>query len=161
MIREPMQDDEPVMVAVCGPYAFGYLRAESGHHRLRVGEDTLVARVGVAPVGVAEAELQVSAQKALKQSGQYGGRVRSRIEISGGRFVVQNAATLAENRELAEFFAPSWLLASAASDRVVRRYDVEPFLVNDFLTATRSGRRDALHAGPFHKLLCRRIEAAI
>ena len=42
-------------------------------------------------------------------------------------------------------------------DRVVRRYDLEPFLVSDFLTDTSTGRADTLHPDPFHQLLCKRI----
>ncbi|HKY89940.1 MAG TPA: AAA family ATPase, partial [Nevskiaceae bacterium] len=159
VIREPMQDDEPVMLLLRGPYAFGYLRGEAGHHRLRAGDDTSVAKVAIASLGSSEAPIAISVQRALKQSGQYGGRVRSRVELAGGRFVVQNAGTLAENRELAARTAPSWLQASSQNDRVVRRYDLEPFLVRDFLTDTSSGRADALHPLAFHQLLCRRIGA--
>ena len=48
MVREPMSDDEPVMVAIFGPYAYGYLRGEAGHHRLRTERDAFVAKVHVA-----------------------------------------------------------------------------------------------------------------
>jgi ATP-dependent Clp protease ATP-binding subunit ClpA len=160
LIREPMFDEEPVMIALAGPYAYGYLRAEAGHHRLRAENDTFVAKVCVAAIDDAAAGVvPLAAQKALKQMGQYGGRVRSRVEVAGGDFVVQNAGALAENRELAEALALSWRSAAAQPDRIVRRYDLEPFLVRDFLTETTTGRRDILEPEPFHDLLCKRIEA--
>jgi ATP-dependent Clp protease ATP-binding subunit ClpC len=158
MIREPMSDDEAVMIAVVGPYAYGYLRGEAGHHRLRMQHDTYVAKVGVAALGDSAEPVAISVQKALKQVGQYGGRVRSRVEVAGGEFAVQNAGSLAENRELAEEFAPSWLSAVSPSHTVVRRYDLEPFLVRDFLTGTTTGRADILRPEPFHQLLCERID---
>jgi MoxR-like ATPase len=158
MVREPMTDDEPVMVAIVGPYAFGYLRGEAGHHRLRTDRDTFVAKVGVALLGTPAGAVTLSVQKALKQIGQFGGRVRSRVELAGGGFVAQNAGSLAENRELAAEFAPSWSSAAEQPENVVRRYDLEPFLVRDFLTGTSTGRADILHAEPFHRLLCERID---
>jgi hypothetical protein len=159
MIREPMSDDESVMIAVVGPYAYGYLRGEAGHHRLRTERDTFVAKVGVAALGDPAERVTISVQKALKQVGQYGGRVRSRVEVAGSEFAVQNAGSLAESRELAEEFAPSWLSAVSQSHTVVRRYDLEPFLVRDFLTGITTGRADILRAEPFHQLLCDRIDA--
>jgi len=161
MIREPMSDEEPVMIAVVGPYAYGYLRGEAGHHRLRTERDTFVAKIGVAALGDAADGVTISVQKALKQTGQYGGRVRSRVEVAGSEFVVQNAGSLAENRQLAEELAPSWLSAASPSHTVVRRYDLEPFLVRDFLTGTTTGRADILHAEPFHQLLCDRIDVGL
>ena len=157
LIREPMSEEEPVMMAIVGPYAYGYLRGETGHHRLRAERDSFVAKVQVAALNGATGSVAFSAQRALKQVGQYGGRVRSRVEVAGGRFVAQNAGSLAENRELAEEFAPSWLALAIDPERVVRRYDLEPFLVRDFLTDTRTGRADTLYAEPFHQLLCKRI----
>jgi hypothetical protein len=159
MVREPMADHEPIMIAVFGPYAYGYLRSEAGHHRLRTERDTFVAKVRVAPLGDASGGVAYSSQKALKQVGQLGGRVRSRLEVAGTEFVVQNAGSLAENREFAEAFAPSWRSGPAQPEAVVRRYDLQPFLVRDFLTGTTTGRTDILHAEPFHQLLCARIDA--
>ena len=81
----------------------------------------------------------------------------SRVEIAGAELVVQNAGSLAESRELAEEFGTSWPSATDEPDRVVRRYDLEPFLVRDFLTETTTGRNDSLRPQPFHQLLCKRI----
>ena len=158
-VREPMADDEPVMIVVFGPYAYGYLRGEAGHHRLRTERDTLVAKVRVAPLSDASGGVTFSVQKALKQVGQLGGRVRSRLEVAGSEFVVQNAGSLSENRELAGEFAPSWLSAPAQPETIVRRYDLQPFLVRDFLSGTTTGRTDILRPEPFHQLLCARIDA--
>jgi hypothetical protein len=113
----------------------------------------------MAMLGNSTGPVTLSSQKALKQMGQFGGRVRSRVEVAGRGFVVQNAASLAENRELAAQFAPAWSSAAEHPETVVRRYDLEPFLVRDFLTGTTTGRADILHAEPFHKLLCERIDA--
>jgi len=159
MVREPMSDDEPVLIGVMGPYAYGYLRREAGHHRLRTERDTFVAKVSVAALNDAADGVTISVQKALKQTGQYGGRVRSRVEVMGSEFVVQNAGSLVDNRELAEELAPSWPGATTPSNVVVRRYDLEPFLVRDFLTATTTGRAEILQAQPFHQLLCDRIDS--
>jgi ATP-dependent Clp protease ATP-binding subunit ClpC len=157
MVREPMSDDEPVAFALVGPYAFGYLGGEAGHHRVRRADDAQVARVSVAAVDGIAAGATPTLQKALKQQGQYGGKVRSRIEVADSGFVAQNERTLVENRELVEEFAGAWSKVSS-SDKVVRRYDLEPFLVRDFLTETSTGRVDALRPNSFHELLCKRIE---
>ena len=160
VVREPMSDDEAVMLAVSGPYAYGYLRGESGHHRLRTERDTFVAKVTVAALNDVAGDVAISIQKALKQVGQYGGRVRSRVELEGGGLVVQNSRSLADNRELAEELGPSWLSVDRLSETVVRRYDLEPFLVRDFLTGTTTGRADILHPRPFHQMLCERIDVS-
>ena len=85
--------------------------------------------------------------------------MRSRIEVAGSGFVAQNERSLVENRELVEEFAGSWSKVHV-SDKVVRRYDLEPFLVRDFLTETTTGRADALRPEAFHELLCQRIEVS-
>ena len=157
MVREPMSDDEPVAFALVGPYAFGYLGGEAGHHRVRREDDAQVARVSVVAVDGIASVVTHSFQKALKQVGQYGGKVRSRIELAGNGFVAQNERTLLENRALIEEFASAWSKMTV-SEKVVRRYDLEPFLVRDFLTETTTGRSDALRPDSFHELLCQRIE---
>ena len=161
LVREPMSDDEPVMVAIFGPYAYGYLRAEAGHHRLRAERDAFVAKVSVATLNSATGGVAFSAQKALKQVGQYGGRVRSRVEVAGGEFVVQNSGSLTENRELAEEFAPSWLgIAIDPGRRLSAATTWNPFWSVIFSTGMTTGRADILDARPFHQLLCARIDAA-
>jgi hypothetical protein len=161
MVREPLADDEPVMIAVAGPYAFGYLCGESGHHRLREGERTHVAKVTVAARAGRSGEVTLGKQKTLKQVGQYGGAVRSRVEVAGSELVVQTACSVPESRELALELAPAWPgPAAGAEQAVVRRYELAPFLLRDFRTGTKSGRADTLHPGPFHQLLCKRIDSA-
>jgi hypothetical protein len=166
MVREPLDDDEPVMFAVSGPYAYGYLAGEMGLHRLRSGEDTAVVKVTVAAMSTASRAaasqpITVAVQKHFRQVGQYGGAVRSRIELAGSGLVLQNADGVAENRELAQELAPLWPGADGASlHGVVRRYDLEPFLLRDFRTGIKSGRADSLQPEPFHELLCKRIDSA-
>lgn len=160
MVREPLADEEPVMISITGPYAYGYLQAEAGHHRVRSEGETFVVKVCVAALDKPSGRVTFAAQKALKQIGQYGGRVRSRVELADSDLVVQNAGSLTDARELAEEVAPSWGAASQGGQSVVRRYDLKPFLLRDYRTGTSSGRAEILHAGPFHDLLCKRIDAA-
>ncbi len=158
MLHEPMSDEEPVTFGVRGDFAYGLLRLEAGHHRLREGETSSVARVRIAPWTDRASEIEFLSHRALKKTGQFGGRVRSRLEVAGMNLVLQNDKTLAENRELAADVAPSWALAPPAKDQVVRRYDLKPFLMRDYLTGTTSGRADALKPKHFHELLCQRVD---
>ncbi len=158
MLHEPMRDEEPVVFGVRGDFAYGLLRLEAGHHRVRKEDGASVARVRVAPWTDRVDEVQFLAHRALKKSGQFGGRIRSRLELAGTNLVLQNARTLAENRELAAIVASSWASAPPVKDEVVRRYDLKPFLLRDYLTGTTSGRSDALKPKQFHELLCRRVD---
>jgi hypothetical protein len=161
MIREPLSDEEPVMISISGPYAFGYLRGEAGHHRVRPEDEMFVVKVSVAVLDKPPGPVTFSVQKALKQTGQYEGRVRARVEITDSELVVQNEGSLADSREVAEALAASWPSnASLTAQNVVRRYDLKPFLLRDYRTGTSSGRAEILHAGPFHELLCKRIDVA-
>jgi ATP-dependent Clp protease ATP-binding subunit ClpC len=152
---EPRADDESALVAVEGNYAYGYLRGEAGVHRLRDGEDKFAAAVRVAAWTEARATPSVAAHRALKSKGQFGGRIRSRLECDGG-LVLQNARTLADNRDLAGEIGPSWSAVSAAPDDIVRRYDVSPFMIRDSATGFSSGRPDALGPRAFDELLALR-----
>jgi len=158
-IRDPLADDEPAMFAVRGNHAFGYLALEAGLHRVRVGGAHGAVSVRVAAWAAPVGPVDFTGHRALKTTGQLGGKVRSRVECGGG-LVVQNGRTLAENRELAAELAASWRIAPPAPDDIVRRIDTDPPLVRDLLTDTSSGRPDALSPARFHELLCRRIDAA-
>jgi ATP-dependent Clp protease ATP-binding subunit ClpC len=160
MAFEPLTDEEPVMLVIAGPYAFGYLRLEAGHHRVRAGEQTSVARVALAALDKPAQEVALEEQRALKLQGQYGGRVRSRIDARGRDFAVQNDLSLSENRDLVAELAPCWAAAGAASARVVRRYDLEPFLIKDYLADVSSGRLNILKPDNFDALLRDRIDIA-
>ncbi|HUS66462.1 MAG TPA: PCRF domain-containing protein, partial [Kofleriaceae bacterium] len=156
-LREPLEDDEPAMFAVQGRFASGYLAGESGLHRVRRGEAHSTAEVRVAPWSERAAQVAFGPHRALKSAGQYGGKIRSRVELTDG-LVLQNARTLAENRELAAEIAGSWRVAAPAPDDITRRYDFDPFLLRDALTDTSTGRPDALSPARFHDLLCRRVD---
>ena len=52
----------------------------------------------------------------------------------------------------------AWAMAPPAKDEIVRRYDLKPFLVRDYLTGTTSGRTDAIKPKHFHELLCQRVD---
>ena len=88
-----------------------------------------------------------------------GGRIRSRVAVAGSELVIQNERTLVENRSFAELVVPSWQAGHDADDKVIRRYDSEPFLLRDHLTGASIGKRDVLRPEGFHDLLCRRAEA--
>jgi hypothetical protein len=136
------------------------LDRESGLHRIRDGQDRSVARVRVAPWTDAHDPVDFAGHKALKgRADVYGARVRSRLETRGG-LVLQNELNLSENRELAREVDPSWQLAPAPSDEVVRRYDLDPWRVKDLMLGETTGRKDALAPNPFHALLLRRIDAS-
>jgi len=158
-LREPLLDDEPAFIAVHGNYAYGYLALECGLHRVRKDEAHAAVVVRAAPWTEARERVKYTDLRALKLVGQYGGKVRSRLDCEAG-LVLQNGRTLAENRELAGELAPSWRLAAPAPDSIVRRCDTDPFLLRDPLTETSTGRPDALSPARFHELLCRRIDAA-
>jgi hypothetical protein len=158
MLHEPMTSDDAIAVALRGPFAHGYLAAEAGHHRVRQGRESSVARVRVAPLSGLAKAVEFGEQRPLKATGQLGGKIRSRVAIPGARLVLQNARTLGENRELAHDVVPTWPREEASSPPTVRRYDLTPFLVRDYLTKSDFSRKDILSPKPFHDLLCARID---
>jgi ATP-dependent Clp protease ATP-binding subunit ClpC len=160
LLADPLDDVEPIFASVEGPYAFGYLQHEHGVHRLRDGEDHRAVRVMVAPWTHASSEVAFGKQRALKQVGKFGAKIRAHVEVtSESGFVLQNDRTIAENRELAREIAGSWQ-KPRSSDIVVRRYDLEPFLLKDHLTGISSGKRSSLRPAEFHELLCKRVDVA-
>jgi ATP-dependent Clp protease ATP-binding subunit ClpC len=158
MLHEPMTSDEAIAIALRGPFAHGYLKGEAGHHRVR-GRTSSIARVSIAPMSGGAQPVELGEQRALKATGQLGGKIRSRVAIPGARLVLQNARNLSENRELASDVAPSWPREQAATPPTVRRYDLDPFLVRDYLTKADFTRKDILSPKPFHDLLCARIDS--
>jgi ATP-dependent Clp protease ATP-binding subunit ClpC len=159
-LREPLTDNEPALIALRGHCAQGYLVGERGLHRLREDKQTALARVTVAPWNDVTGAPRFVAHRALKLIGQQGGKIRSRVECEAG-LVLQNARTLAENRELAAEIAPSWLQGARSFEEVVRRVSIAPaFKLRDTLTGIATGRTDVLAPGGFHRLLCQRIDAA-
>jgi len=156
----PQDPNEPVLWSICGHYAYGILRGENGLHRVRRGDDHSTARVRVVPWTDATLDERVrySDHRAIKGMGQYSQKLRSRLALEGG-LLLQNGNTLGENQELANQLMPSWRAASAPSDTIVRRYDLDPFKMRDTITGVSSGRTDALHAEAFHDLLMRRVDA--
>jgi hypothetical protein len=159
MLLEPMRVDEPISIALRGHFAYGYLTREAGHHRLRrVRENSSVARVRIAPLSQRAEAVRFGEQRALKGTGQLGGKIRSRVAILGTRLVLQNARTLSENRELARDIAPSWPCEQNEMPPTVRRYDLSPFMVRDFGTSSDFTRKDILGTARFHELLCARID---
>jgi hypothetical protein len=162
MLHEPMAADEAIVVALRGAFAHGYLTAEAGLHRLRRGQErggvSSVARVRIAPWSAAPQPVDFGEQRPLKATGQLGGKIRSRVAVLGSKLVLQNAGTLGENRDLAHDVVPSWPRELAAAAATVRRYDLTPFLVRDYLTKSDFTRKEILSPQPFHDLLCARID---
>jgi PCRF domain len=158
MLHEPMASDESIGLLLRGHFAHGYLKAEAGHHRLRRAGESTMARVAVAPLANRADTVEFAEQRALKATGQLGGKIRSRVAIPAARLVLQNARTLSENRELARDIAPNWPRQQPPSHPTVRRYDLDPFLVRDYLMKSDFSRKDILGAKAFHELLCARID---
>ncbi len=154
---EPMVDDEPVLLALQGHCAAGYLGLEAGLHRVREADRNGVVRVRVVPWIDQQERPRVLAQRALKARGQRDGRVRSRLECEGG-LVLQNARTLQQNLDLAGELLPSWRQAAAAPELIVRRYHLTPFKLRDLLTGQVLGRPDVLKPQGLHELLCQRLD---
>jgi ATP-dependent Clp protease ATP-binding subunit ClpC len=159
MVCEPLSAIEPIVAAVGGHFAYGYLHLESGLHRFRGERENNVVRVRVLPWIDRSEQVPLVGRFALKKTGLLGGRVRSRLQVEGSDLVIQNERTLAENGGFAATIAPSYLQATLTADTEVRRYDRDPFLLKDHLTGT-TGRSDALSPERFHELLCDRIAAA-
>ena len=92
--------------------------------------------------------------------GQLGGKVRSRVSALGGRLVLQNARSLSENRELMRDIGASWPREQPPTAERVRLYDLDGFLVRDYLAGADFTRKDILSPKPFHDLLCARLDKA-
>ncbi len=158
MLREPLSPDEPVAVALRGHFAYGYLKGEAGHHRVRQDDKSAVARVTVVSLSNRPEAVEFAEQRALKTAGQFGGKIRSRVSALGGKLILQNALTLSENRELARDIAASWPREQPPTADRVRLYDLDSFLVRDYLTESDFTRKDILSPKPFHELLCARLD---
>ncbi len=158
MLHEPMASSEAVVIALKGPFAYGYLKGETGHHRFRRDREGSVARVRVAPLSERAAPVELGEQRPLKAIGQLAGKIRSRIAVPGTGLVLQNGRSLAANRELAFDIGPSWPHEPMATTPMVRRYDFTPFLLRDYLTGSDFTRSDILEPKLFHELLCARVD---
>jgi len=159
VLREPAADDEPVMIAVQGHHAYGFLAAERGLHKVQTENGAAAASVRTAPWTDLRGGARFRVHRALETTGQLGGRLRSRLECEDG-LVLQNARTLTDNRDLAGELTLAWSRAPEPPDEIVRRYDRDPTMVRDVLTGFSSGRPDALAPRSFHELLCLRVDAA-
>jgi len=163
LLCNPLRDDEPIFLAIKGAYAYGCLKLESGLHRVRNTDQNSVVRVHVAPWTTASGEVTLAEQRALKKQGQLGGKVRSRLVVNmhaTQQFILQNHLSLVANRDLADSLAASWNNAPTLIDEMVRRYDLEPFTVRDYLTDLNTGRKELLKPQRFHTLLCQRIDVS-
>jgi ATP-dependent Clp protease ATP-binding subunit ClpC len=158
VLHEPMASGEAIVIALKGPFAYGYLKGETGHHRFRRDREGAVARVRVAPLSERASPVALGEQRPLKAIGQLAGKIRSRIEVLGTNLVLQNGRTLAANRELALDVGPSWPREPMTTTPMVRRYDFAPFLLRDYLTRSDFTRSDILEPKLFHGLLCARID---
>ena len=163
LLCEPLDDSDPVLIKVAGPYAYGYLNAEAGIHRHRVSNVHAATKVSVAPyIAAVNAEFKSVAgqQLALKKTGRYGGKVRSMVELNSLQIKLQNNQSIVENRELAADIIASWQHVYTLGD-VVRRYDSVPFFVKDYTTGIGSGKRAILKGDDFTDLLAQRARTLI
>lgn len=171
-LRDPSDDEEPAMLLVRGRHAHGFLGAERGLHRLRIGESDdakrghpahVGARVRVAPwLAPHDAEARVQA-RSMRTHGHFGSEPRLRAELSAvglaAPLVLVTPLRSDELESWAGSLAYAWGHAALESDEVVRRYEREPDHVRDFLTGWSSGRADALAPPSFDRLLALRVDA--
>ncbi|MCA9514958.1 MAG: PCRF domain-containing protein, partial [Myxococcales bacterium] len=162
-VADPLSDDEPALLRVSGPFAYGLLAREAGLHRARDGERHGTCLVRVGPVDDPPATPRFTELRALKTAGQLGGKVRSRLACESG-LVIQNGATLADNREAAAELEGAWLRLPEApelTDPVVRRYDLDPPRLRDTATGVVTARSDVFSPRALHELLLARVDAAL
>jgi hypothetical protein len=133
-LRDPLTDDEPAHFAIRGRGAAGLWRLEAGLHRVRVeeGVGVGVVRVRVAPWAARPSPVVLGEHRALKATGRFGGKVRSRL-VCAHDLVLQNGGTLAENRDRAYEVAAAWAAVPPASDVVTRRWELATGEVLDTL----------------------------
>jgi len=163
LLCEPLTEEEPILIRVSGPYAFGYLCGESGYHRLRFKDDNATYSVEVfaidetsepAPTG-----LVYGGRYALKKKGLFGNKIRSHLDVLNlPNFMLQNGNTLTENTQLAEQLAVHWPQQNNPDTEIIRRYDSKPFLLKDYATQVQSGRKESLKPEKFTELLRQRAE---
>ncbi|MCK6505159.1 AAA family ATPase [Myxococcota bacterium] len=135
---EPLDAEEPCVLAIRGPYATGLLRGEAGLHRWKAEDGpSSVVRVRVGPWTDRQEAPVVGPARALKREGALGHAVRSRLElIPPGRkapLLLQGPRTLEQARALAAELAGAWAAMPAPSERRVRRYDAATGQVRDAL----------------------------
>jgi hypothetical protein len=61
---------------------------------------------------------------------------------------------------MAHDVGPSWPDGQTSAAATVRRYDLDPFLVRDYLTKSDFTRKEILGPKSFHDLLCARVDAS-
>ncbi len=158
VLSESLSDDDSVILLIEGAYAFGYLQAEAGLHRFRQDEVSCTARVAVAPFCGEMTDVLLGQQKALKLTSQYGNKLRSLVEVvSEPVFVIRNDKTIVENRELARQLGDA-LARQVSSDNVVRRYDLQPLYIKDYLTEESGSLKGVLNGRSLQELLERRVD---
>ncbi len=164
LLAEPLGPDDVVLLSVVGPFAWLYLAKEVGLHRFGKDDDAkvvaAVAEVQVAPLDARAEVVQVLEQRATKQTGVYGGRVRSVLVVEAGerQFTLAGDRTLQQAKELAPVIAAA-LRQAHVSEEIVRRYDgVDGKGFRDALTGLQSGRHDALTPERLQALLEARVD---
>ncbi len=162
LLYDPLQDDERIFFSIQGEYAVGYLELENGLHYVDEEKEnqknTSAVVVTVAPWRETTEPPDLGAHRALKLIGQSGEKIRSRLECNNG-MVLQNAKSLAENRDLAFQLYHSWANRPETSDQTVRRTLLQPdFRVRDYISGIHTGKKEVLAAKGFHHLLCMKID---
>ncbi len=163
LLCEPLRRDDPVLMLGRFPFAYGFLRLETGLHRVRHKDDrTSVLRLRVAPwYDADDRDKGGMTSVVLRESGQFGGRLRSRVELPDANVILQNGKSIFENSDMLSSVVGSLQGAGAASERVVRRYDLEPFFIRDSLVDRDTGNKKAIGPELFHDLLCARIDREV
>ena len=160
LLCEPVRAEEPVLMLIGGPFAYGYLKLEAGLHRVRhKKKNTGILRVDVAPwqeaAGLKKRDM---VSTVLRREGLLGGRLRSRVELPEEGIVLQNAKSIFENSDILGSVATTLQGRSRRTSRVVRRYDLDPFFIRDMSVDRDTGSKRAIGPELFHDLLCARID---
>jgi len=160
---EPLSDTEPIILLISGNYAYGYLRLETGMHQLISEKNNQKIKSAIKYQAIplfGEKEKPVFGKhRALKLKGQFGGKIRSSLTC-GHDLVLQNALTLSENKDLAIKIITSWRQFSGCSDKIIRRIEFgKAFLLHDFLSGIRTGKKESLTGPGYHQILGSRIIA--
>jgi len=160
---EPLSDTEPIILMLSGNYAYGYLRLEAGMHQLiseKNNKKTKNAiKYQVIPLLGENEEPVFGKHHALKLKGQFGGKIRSSLTC-GHDLVLQNSMTLSENKDLAIKLISSWRQFSGCHDKIIRKIEFgKAFLLHDFLSGIKTGKKESLTGPGYHQILCSRINA--
>ena len=143
ILAEPLSPDDDALLRIEGDGVHGMLRGETGVHRVRHDGRTGLVRVRVGPARGPTRPVAVRDVRALKATGLWGGRIRSRIACDGG-LVLQNDRSISDNRHAAIELSDAFHRLPPPADGTVRRIDLDAPHVHDAGTEWTSHDPEAL-----------------